>query len=51
MASLHIRSEIFEHSIYPMQSKFTQKTLIDVFKSLHMLSSFDYKISMDNWIE
>lgn len=49
--SLKIRSEVFEHSIYPMQAKITSKNLVDLFKNLHLLSSFDYKISLQNWIE
>lgn len=51
MASLCIRSEIFEHSMYPSQSKFTTKNLTDLFKSLHLLSTFDYKINGSAWIE
>ncbi len=51
MVSIGLRAEIFEHSMYPSQNKFTSSNLMDLFKSLHLLSTFDYKISGSSWIE
>jgi hypothetical protein len=51
MASLAIRTELFEHIIYPSQTKLTSSILINLFKSLHLLSSIDYKITLNQWIE
>lgn len=51
MAQISIRSELFEHCIYPSQTKITTQNILNLFRSLHLLSSFDYKITLDNWIE
>ena len=47
--SLAIRSELFEHGIFPLQThhgKITSTILIDTFTNLNLLSSIDYKIKL-----
>lgn len=51
MATLEIRTELFDHCIYPNQAKITEQSLLSLFKSLHILSSVTYKISIFQWIE
>jgi len=46
-----IRSELFEHGIFPFQEKFSNELLISVCKNLHLLSSIEYRISLAQWIE
>jgi len=48
---LEIRTELFDHCVYPNQSKITEQSLLSLFKSLHILSSVTYKISIFQWIE
>ena len=50
--SLKIRTELFEHAIYPLkQNKLTSQVLVTTFTNLNLLSSIDYKIKMHHWIE
>jgi len=51
MVSLQIRTELFEHGLFPVQSKITPQILIALFKNLHLLSSIDYKIALGLWID
>jgi hypothetical protein len=51
MAMLEIRNELFDHCVYPNQAKITEQSLLSLFKSLHILSSVTYKISIFQWIE
>jgi hypothetical protein len=51
MAMLEIRNELFDHCVYPNQAKMTEQSLLSLFKSLHILSSVTYKISIFQWIE
>ena len=51
MATLEIRNELFDHWVYPNQAKITEQSLVTLFKSLHILSSVTYKISIFQWIE
>ena len=49
-----IRSELFEHGIFPLQTthgKITSTILIDTFTNLNLLSSIDYKIKLQNWVD
>jgi hypothetical protein len=49
---LSIRSELFEHAIFPvMANKLTSNVLITTFTNLNLLSSIDYKIKMQHWID
>jgi len=47
--ALDIRTELFEHGLYPLQTKLTDQILIALFKNLHMISSIDYKITHKQW--
>lgn len=52
--SLAIRSELFEHGIFPLQThhgKISSTILIDTFTNLNLLSSIDYKIKLQNWVD
>jgi len=51
MATLEIRTELFDHWVYPNQAKITEQSLLTLFKSLNILSSVKYKISIFQWIE
>ena len=48
---LEIRTELFEHGLYPLKTKLTSQMLINLFKNLHMISSIDYKIPLSQWID
>lgn len=51
MATLAVRTELFEHGLFPTQGKLTVKVLIDLFTNLNLLSSLDFKIKMHQWID
>jgi hypothetical protein len=49
---LSIRSELFDHAIFPVTAnKFTSNVLVTTFTNLNLLSSIDYKIKMNHWLE
>ena len=49
---LTIRQELFDHGVFPqMHGKITPTILIDTFTNLNLLSSIDYKIKLQNWID
>ena len=51
---LAIRTELFDHGVYPMYSqhgKITPSILVDTFTNLNLLSSIDYKIKLQNWVD
>lgn len=50
---LAIRTELFEHGVFPTsaQGKITSQILIDTFTNLNLLSSIDYKIKLQSWID
>lgn len=52
-STLQIRSELFEHGIYPAskQHKLTAQALVTAFTNLNLLSSIDYKIKLHHWLE
>lgn len=37
--------------MYPSQSKLSEQSLLSLFKSLHILSTVNYKITIFQWIE
>ena len=53
MIQLAVRSELFEHGVFPQmqQSKITPNILISTFTNLNLLSSIDYKIKLQTWID
>lgn len=49
---LTIRQEVFDHGVFPfMHGKITPSILIDTFTNLNLLSSIDYKIKLQSWID
>ena len=48
---LQLRTELFEHGLFPMQSKLSANVLINTFTNLNLLSSIDYKIKLVNWVD
>jgi hypothetical protein len=51
---LAIRTELFEHGIFPSlknHGKITSSILVDTFTNLNLLSSIDYKIKLQSWID
>ena len=50
---LAVRSELFEHGVYPQMqnSKITPQILINTFTNLNLLSSIDYKIKLQPWVD
>ena len=48
---LSVRTELFEHGLFPMQSKLTSGVLVNTFTNLNLLSSIDYKIKLSNWVD
>lgn len=51
MATLAIRTELFEHGLYPTQTKMTTSVLVNLFTNLNLLSSIDYKIKLSHWVD
>jgi hypothetical protein len=48
---VRIRLEIFDHGIFPCPAKLNTKSLINIVKSLYLVSTIDYKITAANWHE
>ncbi len=51
MALVSIRYELFDHLIYPLSVKFDENMIIQLFRKLHIMSSIDYKITLNEWID
>ncbi len=52
MATLAIRTELFEQGLYPQyQNKLTTSVIVNLFTSLNLLSSIDYKIKLSQWVD
>jgi len=51
MGLVSIRYELFDHLIYPLGVKFDENMIIQLFRKLHIMSSIDYKISLNEWID
>ena len=51
MATLAIRTELFEQGLFPMQAKLSATILINLFTSLNLHSSIDYRIKLTQWVE
>lgn len=48
---MQLRTELFEHGLFPMQSKLSANVLVNTFTNLNLLSSIDYKIKLSNWVD
>jgi len=48
---LAIRTDLFDHGVFPLQGKITSSILVDTFTNLNLLSSIDYKIKLQNWVD
>ena len=48
---LSVRTELFEHGLFPMHTKLTSTVLVNTFTNLNLLSSIDYKIKLSNWVD
>jgi len=46
MVTLAIRTELFEHGLFPTQGKLNASVIINLFHNLSLLSSIDYKIKL-----
>ena len=46
MATLAIRTELFEHGLFHTKTKLTTPVLINVVNQLSLISSIDYKIKL-----
>ena len=46
-----LRTELFEHGLFPMLGKLSANVLINTFTNLNLLSSIDYKIKLVNWVD
>ena len=51
MATLSIRTDLFEQGLYPTQTKLTTSVLVNLFTNLNLLSSIDYKIRLSQWMD
>ena len=49
--SIFIRLEIFDHLVYPLSIKLDENLVIQLFRKLHIMSTIDYKIRLEDWIE
>lgn len=48
---LYIKQEIFDHLVYPLSIKLDNNMIIQLFRKLHIISSYDYKITLEEWIQ
>jgi hypothetical protein len=48
---IYIRTEVFDHLIYPLPVKLDDNNIIGLFRKLHIMSTIDYKISLNEWID
>lgn len=54
MATLAIRTELFEQGLFPFPNAtkmLTSSVLINLFTNLNLLSSIDYKIKLQHWVD
>ncbi|CDW72648.1 tubulin binding cofactor c domain-containing protein [Stylonychia lemnae] len=51
MVTLAIRTELFEHGLFPTQGKLNSSVIINLFTNLNLLSSIDYKIKLHQWVD
>jgi len=49
--SFNIRYELFDHLIYPLTIKLDENIIIAAFRKLHIMTSIDYKITLEDWIK
>ena len=49
--SFNIRYELFDHLIYPLSIKLDEVIIIAAFRKLHIMTSIDYKITLEDWIK
>jgi hypothetical protein len=47
----YTRIELFDHVIYPLSIKIDENTILQLFRKLHIMSTIDYKISFEDWID
>jgi hypothetical protein len=50
-SSIFIRPELFDHLVYPLSIKLDENLIIQLFRKLHIMSTIDYKIKLEEWIE
>lgn len=48
--NIFIKQEIFDHLIYPLSIKLDDNSIIQLFRKLHIMSSIDYKITLEDWL-
>ena len=51
LSLVSIRYELFDHLIYPLGVKFDENVIIQLFRKLHIMSTIDYKISINEWVD
>jgi len=44
---VHIRSDVFEHAVYPTPAKLTLINLVNLVSNLNSVASVDKKVTMD----
>ena len=47
----YARVELIDHVIYPLSVRIDDNNIIQLFRKLHIMSTIDYKISLDDWVE
>jgi len=48
---IYIRLEIFDHLIYPLSIKLDENLIVQLFRKLHIMSTIDYKIKLEDYLE
>jgi hypothetical protein len=51
MATLSVRTDLFDHGLFPLQPKVSSSILINLFANLNLVSSIDYKVKLKDWVE
>lgn len=48
---VHIRSDVFEHAVYPTPTKLTLINLVNLISNLNSIASIDKRVTMDQFKE
>ena len=48
---LQIRSELFDHGVFPCPPRLTTTSILSLVKSLFISSTMDFKISLQQWTD
>lgn len=48
---IYIKTELFDHLVFPLSIKLDDNQIIQLFRKLHIMSTIDYKITQKEWAD